>query len=571
MDEFDFVVVGAGSSGCVMANRLTACGRYKVLLLEAGPTDQQNPLIKMPAGIAALMSSRKYTWRFWTTPQAHLGNREMFQPRGKTLGGSSSINACVNIRGNAADFNLWADLGCDGWSYDEVLPYFKKSENYAPLQHGPNKELSRFHGMNGPLHISSSAHLNPVSAAFVQAGIQAGWPRNEDFNGASQTGFGIYKSYHKDGQRFSNARAYLWPILGRTNLTVLTEVRVSRVVFDGKQATGIEYISRGLKKLVKARREVVLSAGAFNTPQILMLSGVGPRSELERHNIPLQHELPGVGKNLQDHLDVFLVMRAKRGVTISMRPMAVGRRFLELFKYIFFKRGEFSSHLAEAGGFVKSVESEPIEDLQFHVVPLPATRHGLNLWPLFRHYAYSIMAYDLRPLSRGELRLKSADPMDAPEIDPNYGAHQRDIDRLVRAIKILRNLVKQPALKAYSRSELAPGARVQTDSDLERWVRQTAETAYHPVGTCKMGVDDMAVVDSRLRVRGLTGLRIVDCSIMPTLLGGNTNAAATMIAEKAADMVLEEQTGSLPKPLSLSATPKSPTRQHRLDQSQYPQ
>lgn len=542
MDEFDFVIVGAGSSGCVMANRLTACGRFKVLLLEAGPTDQKNPLIKMPAGIAALVYSRKYTWQYWSTPQTHLGNRQMFQPRGKTLGGSSSINACVNIRGNAADFNLWADLGCDGWSYDDVLPYFKKSESYAPLQQGHNSELSRFHGDDGPLHISSSAHLNPVSAAFVQAGIQAGWPENQDFNGASQTGFGIYKSYHKEGQRFSNARAYLWPVMNRPNLTLITDIRVSRIVFEGKRATGVEYLSQGLTKLAKARREVVLSAGTFNTPQILMLSGVGSRTELDRHGIQVHHDLPGVGKNLQDHLDVFLVMKAKPGVTISLNPLALGRRFLELFKYIFFKKGEFSSHLAEAGGFVKSAESEPIEDLQFHVVPLPATRHGLNLWPMFGHYSYSIMAYDLRPLSRGEVRLKSADPMQDPEIDPNYGAHQRDIDRLVKAIKILRNVVMQPALKAYSRSESAPGEGVQTDSQLERWVRQTAETAYHPVGTCKMGVDDMAVVDSRLRVRGLTGLRIVDCSIMPTLVGGNTNAAATMIAEKAADMVLQEFT-----------------------------
>lgn len=541
--QYDFVVVGAGSSGCVLANRLTENGKFTVLLLEAGPSDKTNPFIHMPAGMVGLMHSRKYNWRLWTTPQTHLNNRVLFQPRGKTLGGSSSINACVYIRGHASDYDHWADLGCEGWSYKELLPYFKKSENFhpAPFSAGVNqKDLEEYHGSGGPLNVASPDHRNPLSQAFIEAGVQAGYERNPDFNGAKQGGVGPYSAYHKDGQRWSNSRAYLWPAISRPNLTILTNARAARICLENGRASGVEYFYEGQLCKALARKEVILSGGAFNSPHLLMLSGIGPWQDVLHHNIPPTHELPGVGRNLQDHLDVFLVMRTRNRLPISLHPLSWLRWVFQLAKYLMFKRGELSSNLAESGGFVKSSVEEPIEDLQLHFVALPAIRHGLNLWPLFKSYAYSIMIYDLRPHSKGTVRLASSNPLDLPVVDPNYGEHQRDIDRLVKGIRIARNIATQPALGRMNREEISPGEHLQTDEELEQWVRETAETAYHPVGTCKMGTDEMAVVDHRLRVHGLASLRVVDCSIMPTLIGGNTNAAATMIGEKAAAMILDD-------------------------------
>ena len=540
MDAFDYIIIGAGSAGCVLANRLTACGQYRVLLLEAGPEDS-SPFIHMPAGVAALMHSKKLNWRFWTTPQKHLKNRIMFQPRGKTLGGSSSINACVYIRGHSSDFDAWAAQGCEGWSYQDVLPYFKRSEHYetdsqTATQAGP--AISQFHGNNGPLNIAMPRSRNLLSHAFVQAGLQAGHPHNHDFNGATQSGVGLYRAYHKGGQRCSNARAYLTPIRSRPNLTVVTDALTCKILLEGKRATGLEYHHKGQMKQARAKREVLLCGGAFNSPQLLMLSGIGPREELQKHGIAVAHELPGVGTNLQDHLDVFLVMRTNNRLPISLHPLSWLRWLGGLLRYALQRRGELTSNLAEAGGFLRSDPSEPIEDLQLHMVPLTATRHALNLWPLFKTYAYSVMIYDLRPLSRGRISLNSANPQDAPVIDPNYGSQQRDISRLAKGVRAVRRIVQQAALARFNHSEMAPGAHVQSDAALEDWVRQTAETAYHPVGTCKMGIDETAVVDPQLKVRGIEGLRVVDCSIMPTIVGGNTNAAATMIAEKAADMIL---------------------------------
>jgi len=541
--KYDFIIVGAGSSGCVLANRLTENGKFTVLLLEAGPCDKTNAFIHMPAGMAGLMHSRRYNWRFWTTPQTHLNDRVMFQPRGKTLGGSSSINACVYIRGHASDYDNWAELGCDGWSYKELLPYFKKSENFQPdltSDRISQKDLENFHGSSGPLHVASPNHRNPLSEAFVKAGVQAGYARNIDFNGAKQQGVGLYSAFCKDGQRYSNSRAYLWPAMSRSNLTVLTNAFVSRINIEDDKATGVEYFHEG--KLCKAltNKEVIVCAGAFKSPHLLMLSGIGPRRELAQHNIPIARDSPGVGKNLQDHLDVFLVMETSNRLPMSLNPQSWLRWIIQLIKYIIFKRGELCSNLAESGGFIKSSDKETLEDLQLHFVPLAATKHGLNLWPLVRRFAYSVMVYDLRPLSKGTVSLRTSNPFDSPAIDPNYGACQRDIDKLVKGVRIVRNIIRQQALVNMNRREIAPGENLQTDEEIEKWVRETAETAYHPVGTCKMGTDEMAVVDSRLRVHGISSLRVADCSIIPTLIGGNTNAAATMIGEKAADLILED-------------------------------
>lgn len=548
---YDFIIVGGGSAGSVLANRLSAQGRFKVLLLEAGPSDRKNPFIHMPAGIVALMHSRRFNWRFWTQPQTHLDNRVLFQPRGKTLGGSSSINAAVYIRGHAWDYDHWARLGCKGWSYPEVMPHFKRSEKYVAgngTSHEAMLEIHNYHGNAGPLNVIERPASNPISIAFVEAGQQFGMAPTTDFNGAQQEGVGLYRTYQKDGQRCSNARGYLWPISERDNLTIMTGTHVHRVLLSGKRATGVEYSCYGETLQAHATREVLLCGGAFNSPQLLMLSGIGPVDVLGKHGIPVAHELPGVGENLQDHLDVFLQYRAKTRQAISFHPAELWRWTKETWRYARFRKGELTSNLAEAGAFLKSRPEQPIPDLQLHFLPLPATRHGLSLWPIIRNYAYSIMIYDLRPLSRGRVTLTGNDPLAPPAIDPDYGAVPRDIEQLVLGIKLARQIAAQPALAAFTGEEIAPGAHVQSDAELTAWVRATAETAYHPVGTCKMGHDAMAVVDDELRVHGMQGLRVVDASIMPTLVGGNTNAAATMIGEKAAQMILAATTHSSPLP-----------------------
>jgi len=509
MNSYDFVIVGGGSAGCVLANRLSASGKWQVLLLEAGPADG-NSFIHIPAGIIPVIRSNVLNWKFWTTPQPNCGGRPMFWPRGRTLGGSSSINAMCYIRGNAWDYDHWASLGNDGWSYKDVLPYFRKMENFEAIDKLPGAR--GYHGSGGPLNVAEYRYLNPLMSAFVDAAQQAGHPRNGDFNGAQQDGIGYYHVMQQDGQRCSNARGFLKPALGRANLKVITGAHAAKVLFEGRRAAGVRYLENGRYAEALARKEVILSAGAIGSPQLLLLSGVGPRAQIEKQGIQPVHELPGVGENLQDHLDIHVTWEEKTRFAVTLHWSSLWRTLKSVFQYLFGHRGELTSNLA----------------------------HGQNLTPLFKYYAFTLMTCFLRPESRGTIRLASADPLARPLIDANYLATPRDMEALVKGFKLARQVLQQPAFAPHRLQELEPGAAVQSDEQIRDFIRRRAETVYHPVGTCKMGRDAMAVVDPRLRVHGLEGLRVVDASVMPTLIGGNTNAPTTMIAERAADLILQD-------------------------------
>ena len=520
-EDFDYIIVGADPA-------------RRVCLIEAGPEDT-SALISTPLGVAGLISNPKFNWCFDTEPEPHVDGRRMFWPRGKTLGGSSSINAMVYIRGHAADYDDWArEVDDQQWSYDALLPLFREHENN---ERGPD----RYHGTGGPLNVADLKDPNPLSAVFVQAAQQAGIPLNRDFNGPRQEGAGLYQVTQKNGQRWSSARAFLDRARQRPNLSVLTGSRVTRLLLEGRRAAGVELQQ---SKTAAARRElrcageVILCGGAVNSPQLLLLSGIGPADELARHGIPQRHELPGVGRNLQDHLDIHVTWKEKTRHAITLHPASLWRTLKSLWQYLRGHRGELTSNLAQAGGFLKSEPSQPIPDLQWHIVPFIYSDHGQNLAPLFRHYAYTLMTCFLRPESRGTVRLASKDPQAAPLIDANYLATERDMQALVDGLKQARKVLAQPAFAPHGVEEMEPGAAVRSDEQIRDYVRRRSETVYHPVGTCKMGRDAMAVVDARLRVHGLQGLRVVDASVMPTLVGGNTNAPTTMIAEKAADLIL---------------------------------
>lgn len=524
--QFDYIIVGAGSAGCVLANRLTANANTKVCLIEAGPSDDSLS-VRMPSGIIMLMRSNARNWRYYTVPQKNLNNRQIYIPRGKTLGGSSSVNAMCYTRGHKWDYDHWAELGNSGWSYDDVLPIFKRAEHYEP---GENA----FHGTQGPLNVAELRYKHPVSSAFVDAGVQAGYPLTDDFNNDVQEGVGFYKVTQKGGERCSVAHAYLHPVMNRPNLTVMIDTLVDRVLFDGKRATGVVVERKGAQQTLEAG-EVILCGGSVNSPQLLKLSGVGNAQELAGHDIKVLHDLPGVGENLQDHPDAIVVHKSLRKDTMTLGSPI--RSIRGLWNFLMYRNGELTSNAAEAGGFIKTRPEETIPDAQLHLTASKLDNHGLN-WSFSIGFGYSGHVCVLRPKSRGSIRLRDANPRSPALIDPNLLDHPDDMEGMVRGVKAMRNIMAQDALAPWRGDEIFPGNEVQSDEQIRSFLRQKCDNIYHPVGSCKMGTDDMAVVDPDLKVHGLEGLRVIDASIMPTLIGGNTNAPTVMIAEKAADKIL---------------------------------
>ena len=523
---YDYIIVGAGSAGCVLANRLSEDPKVRVLLLEAGPSDW-HPFVHMPAGLAKLVGQKRINWDYNTAPQAGLDDRSLWWPRGKILGGSSSINAMCYIRGDARDYDEWDDLGARGWYWDNVLPYFKRAE-------GNSRGSSRLHGGDGPLAVSDPIYQNPLSPVFIEAAHQAGHPLTDDFNGEFQEGFGWYQTNTRNGARSSSASAYLKPAHHRKNLKVVTRALSQRVTFEDGRANGVVYSVRGKDYFEGAAREVILCGGAINSPQLLMLSGIGPGTHLRQHGIDVLVDSPGVGGNLQDHLDICTIQACTQRVTYDrISDVRVG------LEYYLLGKGPGTSNIAETGGFLRSRFAEDDRsDIQFHFVPAQLDDHGRHRLP---GDGYTLHACYLRPRSRGRLWLASANPTDKVRIEAGYlgDAEGRDLKMMIECVRLSREILAQPALAPFRGKELFPGDQVQDEAKVIEFIRRKAETIYHPVGTCRMGADDdrSAVLDPQLRVRGVSGLRVVDASVMPKLIGGNTNAPTIMIAERAADLI----------------------------------
>jgi choline dehydrogenase len=527
--EFDYIIVGAGSAGCVLANRLSADGRHSVLLLEAGPKDS-NIWIHVPLGYGRLFKEKSVNWMYQTEPEPELNGRQVFQPRGKTLGGSSSINGLLYVRGQHEDYDRWRQRGNAGWGYDDVLPYFKMAENQA-------RGADQFHGAGGPLPVSDMIQVEPLSKAFIQAAVETGLPYNPDFNGASQEGVGFFQTTTRNGRRASTAVAYLGPAKGRGNLRIETSAQASRILFEGRRAIGLEYRQGAELRRARARKEVLISSGAYNSPQLLQLSGVGPGELLRKHGIDVVLDAPGVGHDLQDHLQVRIVMRCSQKITLNDTINHPIRRTLAGVRYALFRQGWLTIAAGTAGAFFKTSPRLASPDIQVHFLPFSTDKMGEKLHE-FSGFTASVC--QLRPESRGTLRIKSADPSVPPEIRINYLSTETDRTTNVEALKILRKIMNAPALKPFVVEEVDPGTKVATDAELLDFCRQRGSTIYHPTSTCRMGNDALAVVDQRLLVRGLEGLRVVDGSVMPDLVSGNTNAPIIMIAEKASDMILED-------------------------------
>ena len=540
-DSYDYIIVGAGAAGCVLANRLSADPALTVCLLEARPVER-HPLLRLPAGLLSLIFGRAPARRRRTEAQAQLHSRRLDWARGASPDGGAG-NALLYTRGHASDYEHWAALGNPGWAYAEVLPLFKRAEHQQ-------RGASDYHGAGGPLNVADARAPHLLSAVYLHAALQAGHVRNHDFNAASQDGVGLYQRTYKNGKPCSVARAYLHPVLERRNLTVLTGARVGKVLFDARRASGVAYMKDGRRATLRARGEVILAGGAIHSPQLLMLSGIGPARELRRHGIAPLHELPGVGQNLQDHLEVALLHKCLQpahahtdasclrrfmeiasdisfGAALKACAGALLRRGGKLLKRLDWRRAS-SDGAAEGGAFIKSAPALAAPDLQFHFTPAALDGHG-----------YGLRVAALRPKSRGHIGLASADPAAAPVIEPNYLSHPDDLDSLLSGVKAARRVLAGPAFERFRGREIMPGAAVEDDAQLRDFIRRKAVSARHPVGTCKMGCDTLAVVDARLQVRGVDGLRVADASIMPTIIGGNTHAASVMIAEKAAEMILQ--------------------------------